>query len=146
MQHVITYCSWVSPCATCDYVLLHSPQRYCCLLFITLLFITLLLITLLFITLLLITLLLITLLLITLLLITLLLITLLFITGFPQGLDQDVGESGTMLSGGQRARVALARSVYARADVTVLDDPLCALDPRLRAQVFGVVVVSLLSY
>jgi len=40
-----------------------------------------------------------------------------------------------MLSGGQRARVALARSVYMRANVTVLDDPLCALDTHLRAQV-----------
>ena len=55
--------------------------------------------------------------------------------GFPQGLNQDVGESGSMLSGGQRARVSLARSVYAQAQVTVLDDPLCALDSQLRAQV-----------
>lgn len=56
-------------------------------------------------------------------------------TGFPKGLDQDVGENGSMLSGGQRARVVLARAVYSRALVTVLDDPLCALDPCLRAQV-----------
>ena len=55
--------------------------------------------------------------------------------GFTEGIFQDVGEGGSMLSGGQRARVALARAVYARAAVTVLDDPLCALDPRLGERV-----------
>ena len=55
--------------------------------------------------------------------------------GFPNGLEQDVGESGSMLSGGQRARVALARSAYARKQITLLDDPLCALDSQLRARV-----------
>lgn len=38
------------------------------------------------------------------------------------------------LSGGQKARTALARAVYAQAMVTVLDDPLSALDPGLAAQ------------
>ena len=38
-------------------------------------------------------------------------------------------------SGGQRARVALARAVYARAKVTVLDDPLSALDARMSSEV-----------
>ena len=55
--------------------------------------------------------------------------------GFTDGIFQDVGEGGSMLSGGQRARVALARAVYARAAVTVLDDPLSALDPRLGERV-----------
>lgn len=39
------------------------------------------------------------------------------------------------MSGGQKARTALARAVYARARVSLLDDPLCALDPGLAAQV-----------
>ena len=39
------------------------------------------------------------------------------------------------MSGGQRARVALARAVYARGETTLLDDPLCALDSRLVGQV-----------
>jgi ABC-type polar amino acid transport system ATPase subunit len=39
------------------------------------------------------------------------------------------------LSGGQKARVALARAAYARAAVTLLDDPLCALDPGLAEKV-----------
>ena len=39
-----------------------------------------------------------------------------------------VGERGLNLSGGQKARVALARAAYSDADVMLLDDPLAALD------------------
>jgi ABC-type multidrug transport system fused ATPase/permease subunit len=39
-----------------------------------------------------------------------------------------IGENGIGLSGGQKARVALARAVYARANILFLDDPLSALD------------------
>ncbi|KAL9104794.1 MAG: hypothetical protein Q9163_000292 [Psora crenata] len=39
-----------------------------------------------------------------------------------------IGENGVGLSGGQRARVALARAVYSRASILLLDDPLSALD------------------
>lgn len=39
-----------------------------------------------------------------------------------------IGENGTGLSGGQKARVALARAVYSTARILLLDDPLSALD------------------
>ncbi|KAJ9104123.1 hypothetical protein QFC19_004107 [Naganishia cerealis] len=45
---------------------------------------------------------------------------------FAQGDATQVGEKGVSLSGGQRARIALARAVYARADLYLLDDPLSA--------------------
>lgn len=49
----------------------------------------------------------------------------------PLALDTEVGESGSCLSGGQKARVALARAVYQRADVYLFDDPLAALDTQV---------------
>ncbi|KAH3686130.1 hypothetical protein WICPIJ_002894 [Wickerhamomyces pijperi] len=42
-----------------------------------------------------------------------------------------VGEKGISLSGGQKARISLARAVYARADVYLLDDPLAAVDEHV---------------
>ncbi|TFK77428.1 P-loop containing nucleoside triphosphate hydrolase protein [Pluteus cervinus] len=40
----------------------------------------------------------------------------------------EIGEKGITLSGGQRARIALARSVYSPAELLLLDDPLAAVD------------------
>jgi ATP-binding cassette subfamily C (CFTR/MRP) protein 1 len=40
----------------------------------------------------------------------------------------EIGEKGITLSGGQKARVALARAVYHRAGVTLVDDALSAVD------------------
>lgn len=47
-----------------------------------------------------------------------------------------VGERGSALSGGQRARVALARAVYRDADIYLLDDPLSAVDTHVAKQLF----------
>lgn len=49
----------------------------------------------------------------------------------PKGDDTIVGEKGISLSGGQKARLSLARAVYARADVYLLDDPLSAVDEHV---------------
>ncbi len=47
---------------------------------------------------------------------------------FKDGDLSNIGENGIGLSGGQKARVALARAVYSHAKVLALDDPLSALD------------------
>lgn len=47
---------------------------------------------------------------------------------FESGDRSHIGENGIGLSGGQRARVALARAVYSTARVLLLDDPISALD------------------
>ncbi|KAH8120523.1 hypothetical protein DFH11DRAFT_1560461 [Phellopilus nigrolimitatus] len=49
-------------------------------------------------------------------------------TLFEAGDQTEVGEKGLTLSGGQKARVTLARAVYSSADVLLLDDVLAALD------------------
>jgi ABC-type bacteriocin/lantibiotic exporter with double-glycine peptidase domain len=40
----------------------------------------------------------------------------------------EVGEKGTVLSGGQKARISLARAVYSSAKVILLDDILSAVE------------------
>lgn len=49
----------------------------------------------------------------------------------PDGDQTEVGERGISLSGGQKARLGLARAVYARADVYLLDDVLSAVDQHV---------------
>ncbi|DBA75192.1 TPA: hypothetical protein ACH3X1_010497 [Trebouxia sp. C0004] len=49
----------------------------------------------------------------------------------PWGDLTEIGERGVNLSGGQKARLALARAAYSRADIMLLDDPLSAVDPRV---------------
>ncbi|ODQ67153.1 multidrug resistance-associated protein 1 [Nadsonia fulvescens var. elongata DSM 6958] len=49
----------------------------------------------------------------------------------PDGDETQVGEKGISLSGGQKARLSLARAVYARADIYLLDDPLSAVDEHV---------------
>jgi ATP-binding cassette, subfamily C (CFTR/MRP), member 1 len=49
----------------------------------------------------------------------------------PDGDSTEVGERGISLSGGQKARLTLARAVYARADIYLLDDVLSAVDQHV---------------
>ncbi|KAG0267214.1 hypothetical protein DFQ27_008995 [Actinomortierella ambigua] len=55
---------------------------------------------------------------------------------FPQGDATIIGEKGVTLSGGQRARVSLARAVYKESDLYILDDPLSAVDPKVGRSLF----------
>ena len=47
-----------------------------------------------------------------------------------------VGERGVVLSGGQRARVSMARALYSDADIYLLDDPLSSVDAQVGSHIF----------
>lgn len=55
---------------------------------------------------------------------------------FPDGENSVIGSRGLTLSGGQRQRLALARAVYQRPNLMILDDIFSALDAKTETQVF----------
>ena len=54
----------------------------------------------------------------------------------PRGDLSIIGEGGVSLSGGQKARVNLARCLYVDADIYLLDDPLSAVDTQVGCHIF----------
>jgi ABC-type transport system involved in cytochrome bd biosynthesis fused ATPase/permease subunit len=56
-----------------------------------------------------------------------------------------IGERGVNLSGGQKARISLARACYADADLYLLDDPLSAVDANVRHELFNNCIRGLLG-
>lgn len=54
----------------------------------------------------------------------------------PYGDYTIIGERGISLSGGQRARINLARAIYRRADIYLLDDPLSAVDTLVGKHIY----------
>ena len=59
------------------------------------------------------------------------------VAAMPDGLDTLVGAGGVRLSGGQQARLALARTLARRRALYVLDDPFSAVDPATEHEIMA---------
>lgn len=63
----------------------------------------------------------------------------------PAGDNTEIGERGITLSGGQKARINLARAVYADKDIVLLDDVLSAVDARVGKHIMNNCMLGLLK-
>jgi ABC-type multidrug transport system fused ATPase/permease subunit len=57
------------------------------------------------------------------------------LASMPAGLQTRVGNAGVRLSGGQQARIALARALVGKRPVIILDDPLSAVDVKTEGRI-----------
>ncbi|MGN0507173.1 MAG: ABC transporter ATP-binding protein [Lachnospiraceae bacterium] len=58
------------------------------------------------------------------------------VSAFPEGIHTVIGSGGVRLSGGQQARIALARTLYHQKPLMVLDDPFSAVDMETETHIF----------
>uniref|UniRef100_H3HD40 Uncharacterized protein n=1 Tax=Phytophthora ramorum TaxID=164328 RepID=H3HD40_PHYRM len=58
----------------------------------------------------------------------------------------EIGERGINLSGGQQARIALARACYSNANIYILDSPLSAVDAIVQNEIFQKCLLGLLRH
>jgi ABC-type bacteriocin/lantibiotic exporter with double-glycine peptidase domain len=63
----------------------------------------------------------------------------------PAGDRTEIGEKGINLSGGQKARISLARAFYADKDIYLMDDPISALDASVRKNIIENLIMRKLA-
>ncbi|XP_019356117.1 ATP-binding cassette sub-family C member 10 isoform X1 [Alligator mississippiensis] len=64
----------------------------------------------------------------------------------PAGDQTEVGENGVTLSGGQKARIALARAAYQGKEIYLLDDPLAAVDADVANHLMQKCILGILKH
>ena len=57
----------------------------------------------------------------------------------------EIGSTGNNISGGQRARISLARAIYKDADIYLFDDPIPSVDSYVSVKIFHQAIVNLLK-
>ncbi len=62
-----------------------------------------------------------------------------FVGELPQGIDTQVGERGAKVSGGQRQRLGIARAMFTRPHLLVLDEATSSLDGETEANISGAI-------
>lgn len=65
-----------------------------------------------------------------------------FVRHLPQGLNSIVGDNGALLSGGQRQRLGIARALYRRPRLLIMDESTSALDAHTESRVMEAIVRS----
>ncbi|EAR89072.2 ABC transporter family protein (macronuclear) [Tetrahymena thermophila SB210] len=61
------------------------------------------------------------------------------------GDQTQIGERGINLSGGQKARISLARAIYSKSDIYILDDPLSAVDSKVARHIVEKAILKMLK-
>ncbi|KAF0716678.1 hypothetical protein As57867_002711, partial [Aphanomyces stellatus] len=68
------------------------------------------------------------------------------LTLFAAGDRTEIGQKGVNLSGGQKARISLARACYSDAEIFILDSPLSAVDAIVQNEIFTKCFLGLLRH
>jgi ATP-binding cassette subfamily C protein len=63
-----------------------------------------------------------------------------FVKSLKNGLDTILGEDGSKISGGQKQRIGLARALYSKPKIIVLDEATNALDKKIESSILETVV------
>ena len=63
----------------------------------------------------------------------------------PEGDMTNVGDKGSKMSGGQKARISLARAVYQNKKIYLIDDIFSAVDPNVALHIYRKCIVGILS-
>lgn len=63
----------------------------------------------------------------------------------PEGYKTYITDNGSNLSGGQKARITLARALYCDSDIYLLDDPLSAVDAHVQKTLMHNAILTFLA-